>query len=448
MEKDYFALLQMPNRVFIGESCGEKQFIFARHEWLSMKQRISFPWKSPSAVWFVFAPWILVIFLYWLDLTIFSEASIVRVLRALAPGLIPTALVLLLFALFNLVSTAFKRRPEPEAIITVDLGHAYKMNRVLLKVFYAILVLEFLYFGQIPLISMMLGSDVTHFDFGIPGLHGLLYAIGAAVATISFSLYLLTQQRKYLFQVFMVLLVFLLLVTRKMFLVVGLQMLILYIGLVGWRRIGLISLCILAVVYIFGFIGDIRTGREQFLDLAGLKVDYPEWLPSGFIWVYIYGITPIANYVNMTELLTPTFNFVDLFSWAIPPRILSALFGVELIGGFENDWQVSGAFNVASGFANIFPTLGGQVGIIIFATFVGLLIGYFAKVKSFYHMLSLCTIYASSVLMVFNNNLMSLNVAFQFVVYLICSRLASSSARGQTRFINGSSSTGRHHVKT
>ncbi len=179
----------------------------------------------------------------------------------------------------------------------------------------------------------------------------------------------------------------------------------------------------------FGFIGDIRTGREAFLNLAGLTVNYPEWLPTGFIWVYIYTITPIANYVNMTETLQPVFNPIDLVSWVIPPKILSGLFGVEINGGFENDWQVSGAFNVATGFANVYPTLGGQMGVVIFSIMLGVLIIFFRKSKEFYQLLSYVTISASCVLLVFNNNLMSLNVVFQIVIYLFCAQFSKTRIR-------------------
>ncbi len=180
-----------------------------------------------------------------------------KVAIALGPPLFAIVFVQILFKLPKILYSLVWRNSAVYSSINIDIENVYQMNKMLLCLFWVILLIEVAYFRQVPLISMAMGADVTHFDFGIPGLHGFLYAIGASAATISYALYLLTRQRRHLFQVATVLLVFVLLVTRKMFLVVGLQMLIFYIGLVGWRRIGRISIYVLAIVFLFGFIGDI-----------------------------------------------------------------------------------------------------------------------------------------------------------------------------------------------
>ena len=55
-----------------------------------------------------------------------------------------------------------------------------------------------------------------------------------------------------------------------------------------------------ATAIVFGVLGDLRSGREHFLQLAGLQW-YPEFLPTGFAWLYIYLLTPFVNTLSNSQ---------------------------------------------------------------------------------------------------------------------------------------------------
>ncbi len=162
-------------------------------------------------------------------------------------------------------------------------------------------------------------------------------------------------------------------------------------------------------------LGDIRTGRDLILNLANLRGNYPDWLPSGFIWIYIYVLTPMANYINFVQFTTPTNSPLDLVSWLVPTGIMAKLTGVTTSDTFANDWQISGAFNIASGLATPYEAFG-HFGVVVFGGLIALITFFVRHRSSVSSLLTLVVIYACLGLMVFNNNFMSLNVAFQFVL--------------------------------
>jgi hypothetical protein len=209
--------------------------------------------------------------------------------------------------------------------------------------------------------------------------------------------------------------VFAMLVTRKMMIFVFVQLAILEYLLNGWRKIVIGLFASTCSVYVFGLMGDIRSGRDLILSLANLRGSYPDWLPSGLIWIYIYILTPMANYINYVRTTMPSFNPLDLFTWLVPSGIMAKITGVTITDTFANDWQVSGAFNIASGLVGPYQAYG-HAGVVVFGTLIAF-ITFFQRHKStLCSLLNLVVIYASLALMVFNNNFMSLNVAFQFVI--------------------------------
>ena len=360
--------------------------------------------------------------LWSLDLTIFTEKTTTDVALHIAIGLIPFVVGIYFIEFIRVVLRCGKLRSNSTATMIFSPYAMKKVLNDLFILFWVIVIAEVIYFRQIPLLAMLMGEEISHFDFGIPGVHGFMFALGTALATLAFAMFQLTDDRSFINYTLIVLAVLILLVTRKVALVIAIQMVIVHVTFKGWKKLGLLFFFVALGVLIFGWIGDIRTGRDAFLGVAGLKVAYPDFLPSGLIWVYVYAITPMANYMSMLDAIVPSFVPVALISWLIPGGVIDFLTGAPEAAShsaFEYSWQVSGAFNVAAGYASIYPTLGGEWGVAIFSLLVGSVVGYYRRKNGFIPLMILTVLYSCSVLMVFNNNFMSLNVIFQVVIFLI-----------------------------
>ncbi len=375
--------------------------------------RQPFSIKNINPVIFFIAPWLFCFLLLTLDITEFtSDIDIIEAVLFSSAGLIPAVF------LYWLLSFIYPIKKNTH-VIYVDTDVVTYTLRPFYYLFLSILTFEFIYFGYIPIISMLRGADVTHFDFGLPGIHGFLYALGSALATIEGGLFIIARRYASLINISFLLACFILLVTRKIVLTIFIQFFILYVYINGLKGLFRLFLLSFALILIFGLIGDIRTGRDLFLSLSALKIDYPDWLPSGFIWFYIYLITPLLNYVQMVKLTNSDFIVLDLFSWLIPPRVLAIFTGEndKSAFNFENEWQISGAFNIASGFSSIYPTLGGHMGVVFFSLIIGFLLYKIRQPKSFSELMLAIVINGCALLMVFNNNFLSLNNIFQIVIF-------------------------------
>ncbi len=276
---------------------------------------------------------------------------------------------------------------------------------------------EFVVEGYVPLISMINGADISHFEFGIQSIHGFLMSFGALLFTCWFIIYNIDKKSraKCLFFMFLIICFFALSVTRKMIVVVFIQ-----VALVSFtmrkRNSFFLKLAVysLLCILVFGLIGDIRTGRDLFIELSRIP-NYPSWLPSGFGWVFIYITTPLLNLANAYSFAPdPTFDLSFMLKW-LPSFIRSIFIDNDRSEVFLNFWQISGAFNVGSGFMSMYLSFG-TAGIFIFSFITGFLYKFlFLKVSNISWYL-VFIIYTSCVyLLIFNNNFFNLNTVSQML---------------------------------
>lgn len=136
----------------------------------------------------------------------------------------------------------------------------------------------------------------------------------------------------------------------------------------------------------FGYMGDIRSGSSAFRAVARPTSSYPDWLPSGVLWFYIYITSPLANLVNTSLSTRPTgdlfFSHTVLFMFPTPLR--NAIYG----GQFSEDQQSAGDLitaNLTVSSAYVGPYLdNGFVGIGCYSALLGILSAYcWKKRKSF-----------------------------------------------------------------
>ncbi|CAG9297713.1 O-antigen polymerase [Celerinatantimonas diazotrophica] len=299
--------------------------------------------------------------------------------------------------------------------IVINIDKLQRKTKMLSFVFFISLILEIAYSGYIPLLSMVRGANLSQFTFGIHGLHGMLMSFGALLSLTWFLIFYVTKHKSALVWVFFIFLLFALVVTRKMIIVSFLQIVILMFFL---RRNNKIVLKFIIygflLLLVFGFIGDIRTGRELFLSLSHFNVPYPNWLPTGFGWVYIYVTTPIANFINGISMIHTCSYDLSFLKGLLPSFIRMFFFKIDS-NKFDNDWQISGAFNVATGFLGIYKSFGIS-GVIVFNFLLGWIYNMIiCSAKNLNNLITVVVFSNITILLLFTNNFFNLNTVSQIV---------------------------------
>jgi oligosaccharide repeat unit polymerase len=179
--------------------------------------------------------------------------------------------------------------------------------------------LEIMSFGLFPIFGFLGFNTKIYTEWGFGGLHGLLNGILMAYTIINFGYYLKTKSKKYLMIFIICCLWPMMLVTRQMFMSIFIQSLFVYYYLVGFKKSVIVKVVLFSflIIYGFGLLGDLRS--SSFYDLAKPTKEYPDFLPSGFLWVYIYIVSPINNIIyNIDKYPIFRVSFFDAFGSLLP----------------------------------------------------------------------------------------------------------------------------------
>jgi oligosaccharide repeat unit polymerase len=170
---------------------------------------------------------------------------------------------------------------------------------------------EIALFGGVPLLGLIGIGSLTYGDFGIHGFHGVLNALFYTGCVVTFARVLLGASKRVRLLTITSIAYPLLMVSRQVLISVLVQYLFIYFSIrrPSARILVRTGVLFIATLLVFGFVGDARSGREAIIYIAAPTFDYPDWLPSAFIWVYIYLASPINN-VNHNIDITP--NYIPL----------------------------------------------------------------------------------------------------------------------------------------
>jgi oligosaccharide repeat unit polymerase len=232
------------------------------------------------------------------------------------------------------------------AIITSD--RVGRRLKTAWQLFGAGILLEILYFRGAPGLGLVgIGPDILYTDFGIPGLHGLLNSMFYACSIVQFTRTLLGSAQSKTFLVLISIGYPVLGMSRQVLISLLLQYLFVYFSVKRpsasvFLRAGTIFI---SIFLIFGYLGDIRSGREHIIALGAPTFDYPDWLPSAFIWFYIYVCTPLNN-VNYNIDITPNGLPLETAGTFIPSFAREAF--LNAMGGTKEWALVTDSFNVSS----------------------------------------------------------------------------------------------------
>lgn len=241
---------------------------------------------------------------------------------------------------------------------------------------------EFIYYNQIPLLSILLGKSRYASFGGIPTLHPLMVTLGSFFVQYNIYLFICFPKRKYLlFDYISLQLVLYLLQYNRGGLMISLSVsAIVYLASIQTKifnklrkkKYYFLIICIsLVVIYCFGGLGNLRHGfkwnNSTYIQLVGqINNNYPSWLPSQFMWAYTYITSPLFNLnYNVTRNLVD-YNIVGYLAAFIPDFISKRLFREFWISDIQ---LVVSEFTATAGFGKGYIS-GGLVGMYIMYIFL------------------------------------------------------------------------------
>lgn len=309
-----------------------------------------------------------------------------------------------------------------------DIGKIEKRLHLAFWIWVVLTACEAYISGGVPIIWLIQGSSKTYIDFGIPSIHGLLNSLILAIGLVEFGLFALDRRKRHLWIPAWILVWSIIAVTRNMMIVSLLECGIAWGMIRGIRGQTVIKttaiICI--VICIFGYVGDFRSGADEFRQLAQPSADYPSWLPSGVLWIYIYLTTSIGNLVNTVTAVTPIRSalFPNTMALLFPTVIRNALYGVEAASGALSGELVNDAFNVSTAYVGPYEDCG-RMGIVLFSMLLGVTALCCWKVPGTRGVLIYSVIGQCLVLSIFFNHLFYLPVISQIGWILIFCRRGS-----------------------
>ena len=278
--------------------------------------------------------------------------------------------------------------------------------------------------GGVPALWFYQGSGKQASDFGITSIHGLLMSLVLACATFSYYLFKVTGRKQFAIMTVFTVIWCVTIVSRNFLIALLLQILFVKITLarISARQIGLVALAGLAIVVTFGVLGDFRTGSEDLILAVGQPTDsFPSWLPSGFLWVYIYITTPLNNLINNIEIGRHGAGYSILSTTAnlLPTVVRTAIYPPDFL---EQGELIDPNLNVST--AYLAPFLdAGIFGIALYSAFAGAIAGWFwaRRFRPFF-LLGYAFIGQTLILSVFFNQFLFLPYLMQLVWFAVLLR--------------------------
>jgi oligosaccharide repeat unit polymerase len=359
--------------------------------------------------------WIGVVILYSLHLSDLLLYTSTQTLAIASYLILPFLIVTLIFLTFFHFSRSAFGQSEMESTPNFEL-----LTRRLRRGFIiwaVISCVEIVTSGGLPIVWLIQGSSKTYFDFGIPTVHGFMNSLLLAMALIHAALYGILKRKQYLLLPAFVILWSILAVTRNMMIVLifEVSLVLLQLQRVRIRTIFRSVFGGTVVTLVFGFIGDLRTGGEAFRLLAQPTKNYPDWLPSGILWVYIYLVTPLNNLIYTAQGTQPLHSllFPNTLSSLLPSVLRNMALGPETTVSASGD-LVTAAFNVSTAYVGPFQDYG-YAGMILFSSVIGLACMFFWKKTSLRDLLIYTVLAQCLLLTVFFNHFFYLPIISQIL---------------------------------
>jgi oligosaccharide repeat unit polymerase len=187
--------------------------------------------------------------------------------------------------------------------------------RVLFFIWLFFSVIEILLFRYFPLFSVG-NVGQRYSEWGIHGLHGALNSIILVISNMLFYKFLVLRKKRFLILFVLCLLWPVLLLTRQVLMSMIIQSGLIYMYKVKIKTTDILKYFIICmiIIFLFGLLGDIRSGNGNIERVAGIADSNIEALPSGVFWIYAYFTTPLNNFNHNIEIY-PAFDFKPIVAF-------------------------------------------------------------------------------------------------------------------------------------
>lgn len=284
-------------------------------------------------------------------------------------------ILLSIFLFIFPIATLIKWRKDAAQTVGI-LPSKYRM---IFLGFLLITLLEIIVSGNLPLFYLFgFGTSVSYTEYGIGGLHGLVNGAHLALLCGSVILFLNTRKKIYFLLAFLLFLWCIVLVSRQLLLSATVTSAFTYIGYRTGFKIGKLgifyaSLVAFLVLFLFAFIGDVRTGGVELFPLLGYepRFEFLNWSISQ--WVVTYLSSPLVNMLNNIGYDNSIFS---VLSPLFPSMIRDHFFQIE------SPSLVIPIFNVSSALF-LYTSSVGYFGVLIYFFIFGFLEISIRRVRSF-----------------------------------------------------------------
>lgn len=302
--------------------------------------------------------------------------------------------------------------------------------KLLSTCFYALIIfyaVEFLYEKDIPLLSVLLGkSGVSYREFGIPLLHGVLISFNSFLIAHSFVMYMSTKSRRALTYNFLLYLPALLIINRSIIVFGVLTSFFIYLHFDGKIRLkNKIKISILALIgmFLFGLIGNLRSGGEYIYTQSHATEDFMESsIPKEFYWTYLYVASPLANFQNtVNKKNVKEYNFGGFLFYENLPRIISKNLGEPLQIEKRDLVRLVPWLTVGTTYGRSYSYIEWFGPYLLFFSnlLIYLAIFFLVPRKSSYHLTTIAILSVIILLNIFTNMLIVTGLSFQLVYCIV-----------------------------
>lgn len=228
-------------------------------------------------------------------------------------------------------------------------------------------LLEILFSSGFPLYWVFVGVPKLYTDFGVPSFHGMMNALYLQLMTMLAYLYICDRESKKRYFLAIILLAFwpVMMLGRGIFISAIIQMACIYFMLnkISFSRIFFMGVAFIAVIVLFGVLGDMRQTINPFAYLIRDENSILHQLPSGFLWFYVYLTAGLSNLFHNIDIVNP--SYIPQFSFSnMLPSIVRELLGVDP----RNDvfTFVDANLNTSTGYAGFVSDFGALGGVFFF----------------------------------------------------------------------------------
>jgi oligosaccharide repeat unit polymerase len=316
--------------------------------------------------------------------------------------------------------------------------------------------IEYLFFGNLPLLAILTKTPLSYAEFGIPTFHVFLVTFNSFFSIYLFQIILSEKKRRkeIIFLFILTLIPFLLILNRGILIIALISCVFVYLikyqSKITFRKIAILGILAVFCLYLFGIVGNIRTNNSiqnpslldnnMFLQIGGATKEFKESvIPKEFFWTYIYMSSPLANLQKTIDRyeFKKDISLSDSYMFTVT-QILPDFISKRISKAYEIDTpspiQIAPELNVSTAFAQSYVILG-WVGISLFILFAFIFafayILLLKRLNSEFLVVGVALINSIFVFSTFSNMFSFTGLSFQLVYPILFSLFSSKKFKSK-----------------